>query len=93
MPILHAGRNADHLGDRLAQRIDHFHGVRDRLFVDAEIHGAFAVRPDDVGLNVRGIGHGPDIPYAHGVALRVDLDDDVVESAPPCGTELLVNTL
>ncbi|CAE6698544.1 hypothetical protein NSPZN2_10593 [Nitrospira defluvii] len=78
-PQLHAGRDADHFRNRFAQRIDHFHRVGDRLLVDAEIHRPFAVRADDVGLNVRGVGQDTDIPHTHGIAARVDLDDDVVD--------------
>src|SRR6185503_19002472 len=67
---LDTGWYADHLRQSLAQRIHHPYGVGDGLFVHPQIHGSCPVGPDDVGLNVRRIGHGPDVPYAYGAALR-----------------------
>ena len=57
-PQLHAG-DADHFGNGFAQRIDHFHRAGDRPLVDPEIDRPFAVRADDVGLNVRFVGQTP----------------------------------
>jgi hypothetical protein len=75
----HARRNADHFGDRLPQGIDDFHRVRNRLLVHPQVDGAFAVRADHVGLNVRRVAEHADITHAHRVTPLVDFHDDVVD--------------
>ncbi len=42
----------------------------------------------DIGLNVRRIGHGSHIAYPDWVALRIHLDDDVLDGLH--GAELIV---
>ena len=78
-PQLDTGRDADHLRQGTLKRIHHLDGVRDRLFVDAQIDRAVAVGADNVGLNVRGIVHGAQVSDPDRVALSIDLDDDVVD--------------
>ena len=85
---LHTGRDANHFRQRRSQGIDHFHCICDRLFVDAQVDGPFAVCSNDVGLDVGRIGDSAQVPDPNRVSLLVDFDDDILNRLN--GAELVI---
>ncbi len=76
---IHSIGNSKYFGHGCTESIDDFDRVGDGLFVHTKEHGSVSVCMDDIGLDVGRIGHGPHIAHPDWVALRIHLDDDVLD--------------
>src|SRR5688572_16205603 len=85
---LHVGRNANHFRQRRTQGIDYFHGICDRLLIDAKVDRPFAVCSNDVRLDVGRIGHSAQVPDPNRVSLLVHFDNDILNRLN--GAELVI---